>query len=179
MAYGDDTPRRKLIKQALELAKTDEDAANNMLIEGLKELPPPVMDWRVGNAAILAESNSDAAAERLQLAAIYLRELDHHFPYGLGRFLADAFDIAALKKTPQERAKALAEELQLTARNRRPVSPYVGSLMWSLVESGLSQSESAKNVARKYNVSSKTANRAYLKEKAIRDWMSRPNDVEN
>jgi len=176
MAYGDETPSALVIKKALELAKTDEAAANKMLEDMLKTLPPPVWDGRIGEANLLAESSSDQAAKRLQLAADYLRQLDHHFPYGLGRFLADAFDIAALKTTPKERARALAEELELTARNRRPANPYVGDHMWYLVKGGSSQNESAKIVAKKFNVSTKTAERAYSEVKAIQD---RLNDVKD
>jgi len=174
MAYGDETPSEMVIKQALELAKTDKAAANKML-EDLIKASPPVRDWRVGEATWLAESSSDQAARRLQLAADYLRQLDHHFPYGLGLFLAEAFDIAALKKTPEERARSLGEELELTARHRRPASPEVGEHMWYLINRGLSKNEAARQVSKKFDVCTKTAKRAYSKVKEIQDRLG---DVE-
>jgi len=168
MAVGDDTPSKKILKQARELAKTDEAAADRMLKEYFN-LHPPIWDSRVGHSSMMAESSADEAAHRLQLAAEYLRKLDHHFPYGLGRFLADAFDVAALKSEPEERARVLGEELGLTARNRRPVSPFVGYAMCNLVSSGLSQNQAAAQVTAIYGVSVTTAKRCYRHQKAVSD----------
>lgn len=171
MALGDDTYRKKVMRQINELAKTDEAKAERMWKE-FSDLHPTIWDSRVGHSSMMAESSADEAAHRLQLAAEYLRELDHHFPYGLGRFLADAFDVAALKSEPEERARVLGEELGLTARNRRPASPYIGYAMRELVSNGLSQNQAAAQVAEQHGVSVTTAKRYYRRQKALKGLAS-------
>lgn len=78
------------------------------------------VNFPVSEAIARAPSDPDAAAQVLLLAEDILRT-GKTMPLELARYLADAFG-AAMRKPVDLRAKELAFELNLRARNKRPSS---------------------------------------------------------
>ena len=123
----------------------------------------PSVDDRVHMLLTQAESDPEAAALALRWIAISLRE-HGRMPQGLADHLADAID-ASMGKPAKCRAKALTDELGLSAKNRRPGADFyaVGVHIRLLMhERGLSMSAAAGEVAHKFGISDATA-RAYYK----------------
>lgn len=80
-------------------------------------------DERATAAVSNAASNPEAAKDALLIAADYLKR-GVPLPGILASHLADAIE-AAMEKPEKLRAKALTDELRLTANNRRPRKNYV------------------------------------------------------
>jgi hypothetical protein len=113
-----------------------------------------------------APNDAEAAANVLKLAAEYLREAEENriLPVGLGKYLAVAFEVAASKDDPKQRAKMLGVELHLTALNRRPLNDYdIGSRMLQLMYKGCSQNEAAIQTGIDLDVSESAAKLSFKK----------------
>lgn len=82
------------------------------------------VNFPVSNAIARAASDPEAAARVLLLAEDILRARKP-IPYPLADYLADAFG-AAMRKPEEKRVEALALELNLRAKNKRP-----GRFGWS------------------------------------------------
>jgi hypothetical protein len=106
-----------------------------------------------------AESDPEAAAEAMRIAARYLRD-ERPLPMGLGDWLANALDDAALKPAPY-RAKALTEALHLTAKNRRPAGDWLllGSEFDVRMRPGSTINSVAADIAALYDIDARTAKR--------------------
>jgi hypothetical protein len=76
------------------------------------------VNFPVSNAIARAASDPEAAARVLLLAEDILRARKP-IPYALADYLADAFG-AAMRKPEEKRVEALALELNLRAKNKRP-----------------------------------------------------------
>jgi hypothetical protein len=92
----------------------------------------PNVDDRVDMLLTRAKSDPDAAALALQWMAMSLRKYGK-MPQGLADHLADAIE-ASMGKPAKHRAKALTDELGLTAKNRRLAADVftVAQLTWNL-----------------------------------------------
>jgi hypothetical protein len=120
------------------------------------------VDDRVQMLLTRAKSDPEAAAEALRWIARSLRKYGK-MPQGLADHLADAID-ASMGKPAQYRAKALTDELGLTANNRRPAADVyeVGTHIRLLMhEKGLSMSAAAGEVAHDFGISDATARNYY------------------
>jgi len=119
-----------------------------------------------------AESDSEAAAQVMQIAAKYIRE-GQPLPMGLREWLANALADAALKPA-RYRAKALTDALNLTANNRRPSGDWllIGGAFEDLITDGKSQTQAADQIAGDHDIDQRTATRywrAFLRAKEIHD----------
>jgi hypothetical protein len=119
-----------------------------------------------------AESDPEAAAQLMQIAAKYIRE-GQPFPMGLREWIANALDDAALKPA-RYRAKALTDALRLTANNRRPKGDWltIGAAFEDLITDGKSQTQAADQIAGDHDIDQRTATRywrEFLRGKEIHD----------
>jgi hypothetical protein len=119
-------------------------------------------------AVCRAESDPEAAAQAMQLAAKYIRE-QKPLPDTLREWIADALDDAALKPM-KYRAKALTDALFLTANNRRPKGDWlgIGAEMYGLVGPGTSVNAAAELAASKYDIDVRTAKRYWRQYQKVR-----------
>ena len=120
-------------------------------------------DVRAHDALSRADSDPDAAAEALLIAAEYLRAGTPP-PRDLADHLAGAIE-ASMRKPRDKRGAALLLELKLTARNRRPAADWfaVGAAFERLVDDeALTDSTAKMKVAQDFHISESTA-LAYVK----------------
>lgn len=122
-----------------------------------------------------APSDPDEAAKVLLLCAELLRN-GEPLPTDARQYIADAFESAALKPAPY-RASTLAEELYLTAKNRRPAGNYfeIGEQVEYLI-GDLSLTKAIARVAEKTGVSKSTVRKyhlEYLEAKEEHDRINR------
>lgn len=131
----------------------------------------PNEDDRVDMLLTQAQSDPEAAALALRWIARSLREYGK-MPQGLAVHLADAIDVS-MGKPAKYRAKALTDELGLTAKNRRPGADFytVGVHIRLLMhERGLSMSAAAGEVAHSFGISDSTARAYYKRFAAGGEW---------
>lgn len=116
---------------------------------------------------IAVESDPEAAAHILTVAAEYLRECQGKgFPADLAGYLAKAFETAVAQE-PKKRLAALGRALHLTAGHKRPTSKVswcdVGHEVGTLICcDGMSQNKALDNVSEKYDISFRTAERMLM-----------------
>lgn len=108
-----------------------------------------------------AESDPDAARDALLIAAGYIRRGDA-LPGNLAEHLAGAIE-AAMAKPEKLRAKALTDELNLTANNARPAGDWahIGCEAEELVRKGLTQEKAFGKISNKYDMSEITVRRYF------------------
>ena len=107
----------------------------------------PTFDTRVVEALTLAESDPNAAAQALLLAAEYLRS-GEPMPRALADHLAGAIG-AAMGDDKVFSGKALLQNLKLTAKNARPKGDYyeVGLVVEASLRAGNNISTALDDVA--------------------------------
>lgn len=110
-----------------------------------------------------AESSPEAAKDALLIAADYLKR-GVPLPGILASHLADAIG-AAMAKPQELRAKALTDELLLSAVNRRPSANWllVGAAVERHISQGASKDRALLDVSDEYGIS-KTTTKRYWKE---------------
>lgn len=122
-----------------------------------------LFDVAAAEALHCAQSDPDAAAKALTIAADYLRQ-GKELPIDLRYFLANAIT-TAMAQRPGKRGPTLLEELHLKSKGRRPVKRKwlddPGAAMYWLIEGGESQNEASSQTAADYGISESTAIRLY------------------
>ena len=115
-----------------------------------------------------APSDWRAAQKALAHAANYLKQ-NEPLPDPLQKWIADAFEVAAAKDSNKEAARALGEELHLTAKNRRPTAdPFL--VAWDiseLMEGKVTYEEAVAQVAEIYGIKDGAAKRFYGANKDV------------
>lgn len=106
-----------------------------------------------------ADSNPDAAKDALLIAAGYIRR-GETLPGDLAQHLAEAIE-AAMAQPVKLRAKALTDELKLTAKNRRPKDDWasIGREVEILINGGCTQEKAFGDIADQYKMSPETVKR--------------------
>lgn len=131
----------------------------------------PNVDDRVDMLLAQAKFDPEAAAEALRWMAMSLRK-SGMMPQGLAEHLADAIE-ASMGKPIKYRAKALTDELGLTAKNRRSAADEftVGTHIRLLMhEKGLSMSAAAGEIAHIFGISDATARKYYKTFVSSGEW---------
>ena len=132
-----------------------------------------ILDMALDAAISGAPCDPEAAAEVLRLAAPYLRDLDTRgeLPLGLGKYLADAFEVA-MAKPVKNRTTQLSRELHLKAENRRPKNHWdIGDLMATVIETNqISKNAAAKIVSQSESISESTAKKAHTAYLAMLEY---------
>jgi len=122
-----------------------------------------ICDMALDDAISQAQNNPEAAAEVLRLAAPYLIDLDARgeLPLGLGRYLANAFNLTAREET-KNRPQMLARTLHLTVRNR-PNLFKTGAAVEDAMQGNppVTQYAAAQQVSRQTGVSLSFAKKAH------------------
>lgn len=110
-----------------------------------------------------AESDPDAARDALLVAAGYIRR-GEAFPGNLADHLAGAIE-AAMAKPEKHRAKALTDELNLTANNARLSGDWmtIGDDVERLIEGGSTQKKAFADIGLRYGISVSTVKRFWAK----------------
>lgn len=114
------------------------------------------------------ESDPDAAAGAMRMAAKYIRE-EQPLPAGLREWIANALDDAALKPRAN-RAKALTDALSLTVGNRRPAGDWyaIGAEVEMRMTSDAHIESVAEDIAGKYEIDRRTVKRYWEKYQKAR-----------
>lgn len=124
------------------------------------------------------ESDPAKAIEALAVVAQLLRDRKP-IPPQLADWLADAFEVTAAKDQ-KERAHALAHELGLIARNRRPSANWIHVAMdienWLWDNPQRSLNDAFRAVGKEYNLTRSTVQRYYDRFKKIPDNVKNPSN---
>lgn len=120
-------------------------------------------DLKVLDAVSGAHSSEKTAIKALELAAQYLRRREV-MPPMLADYLADAFEMAALKR-PGYQSDALLTELGMKALNRRPanISAFEVALFVDDLDHGTTERQRIYKAMQAFGVSEGTVRR-YLKK---------------
>lgn len=110
-----------------------------------------------------AESDPDAARDVLLIAAGYIRR-GEALPGNLAEHLAGAIE-AAMAKPEKHRAKALTDELNLTANNARLAGNFVeiGCDVERHIKEGSTQKKAFTDIGKQYGISASTVKRCWEK----------------
>lgn len=106
-----------------------------------------------------ADSDPDAAKDTLLIAAGYIRR-GEALPGNLAQYLAEAIE-AAMAKPEKFRAKALTDELKLTAQNRRPAGYWatIGGEVETLIKEGSTRENAFSEIGEQHGISQETVKR--------------------
>lgn len=115
------------------------------------------------DALALLDSDPNSARDALLFVAGYIRR-GEALPGNLAAFLVDAIE-AAMAQPPKLRAKALTDELGLTANNRRPAGDWatIGAEVERLVKAGDSEEKAIGALSDETGVSDRTVQRYWDK----------------
>ncbi len=116
-------------------------------------------DFDALNAVRNAHTTAKTGGDALRLAADYLRRREP-LPPVLADYLADAFEVAALKPV-ENQAEALALELGLMALNRRPVAvlPWDIAMFVDDADNGPTERQRILSAVQRFDVSETTVRR--------------------
>jgi len=138
-------------------------------------------DADAAEAVSKAHTEAKTAPESLRIAAAYLRRREP-LPPILADYLADAFEIAALKPA-ESQAEALALELGLMALNRRPVAVPAWEVAMYVddTDNGVSERQRILSASRRFKIAETTARRLLNEGRKLLaeiDILKRRGDVE-